>query len=122
MIPKDEKPGPLALRILVAEDSRTNQKLAARLLEARSQADQSRTTAARRKQVGTGERSEKIRTYNFPQSRVTDHRINLTVHQIESFMDGNLNPIIEPLAAHSQSERLKAETAAAPSPGSSGTP
>ncbi len=65
----------------------------------------------RRTQIGTGDRSEKIRTYNFPQSRVSDHRVNETIHQIESFMDGNLDPLLEPLVAHFQAERLKAETA-----------
>ena len=66
----------------------------------------------RRTQIGTGDRSEKIRTYNFPQSRVSDHRVNETIHQIESFMDGNLDPLLDPLVAHFQAERLKAETAA----------
>jgi len=70
----------------------------------------------RRTQIGTGDRSEKIRTYNFPQSRVSDHRINLTIHQIESFMDGSLDLLIDPLVAHFQAERLKAETALLPSP------
>ena len=73
----------------------------------------------RRTQIGTGDRSEKIRTYNFPQSRVSDHRVNVTIHQIESFMDGNLNPLLDPLAAHFQAERLKAETAVSAFPPSS---
>jgi len=97
--------------------------LRSRLLEVARQEQHDSIAEDRRTQIGSGDRSEKIRTYNFPQSRVTDHRINVTIHQIESFMDGNLDPIIEPLAAHSQSERLKAETAvAASSPSSSGTP
>ena len=65
----------------------------------------------RRSQIGAGERSEKIRTYNFPQSRISDHRINLTVHQLESFLDGNLDALIEPLISHFQAEKLKAESA-----------
>ncbi|HEV8376300.1 MAG TPA: peptide chain release factor 1 [Candidatus Polarisedimenticolia bacterium] len=73
----------------------------------------------RRTQIGTGDRSEKIRTYNFPQSRVSDHRINVTIHQIESFMDGNLDPLLDPLVAHFQAEKLKAETAVAASSSSS---
>lgn len=58
-------------------------------------------------QIGTGDRSERIRTYNFPQSRITDHRIGLTVHQISEIMSGNLDILIEPLMAHYQAEALK---------------
>ena len=61
----------------------------------------------RRSQVGTGDRSEKIRTYNFPQNRVTDHRIGLTVHNLSEFMDGNINSVLEALLTHYQAERLK---------------
>jgi len=57
--------------------------------------------------VGTGERSEKIRTYNYPQNRVTDHRIALTLHRLESIMDGDIPEIIDVLTAHYQAERLK---------------
>ncbi len=59
--------------------------------------------------VGSGDRSEKIRTYNFPQNRVTDHRIGLTIHQLEQVMDGKLQPLIDALVAHYQGEKLKAE-------------
>jgi peptide chain release factor 1 len=62
----------------------------------------------RKSQVGTGDRSEKIRTYNFPQSRVTDHRVNKTVYQLAAVMDGEIDEFIEELAAHEQSERLEA--------------
>jgi len=61
-------------------------------------------------QIGTGDRSERIRTYNFPQSRVTDHRIGLTVHSLNEVMNGALNPLIEPLVAHYQAEALKQQT------------
>ncbi len=61
--------------------------------------------------VGSGDRSEKIRTYNFPQNRVTDHRIGLTIHQLTEVMDGKLQPIVEALITHYQSEKLKGETA-----------
>jgi peptide chain release factor 1 len=67
--------------------------LAARLLEARRSADQSKTTATRRKQIGSGDRSEKIRTYNFPQNRLTDHRIGISVHNLDSVIEGELDPL-----------------------------
>jgi peptide chain release factor 1 len=63
--------------------------------------------------VGTGDRSEKIRTYNFPQNRVTDHRIGLTLHQLDMAMDGRLDPIIEALTTHYQTEKLQQEGEAA---------
>lgn len=65
---------------------------------------------ARLSQIGTGDRSERIRTYNFPQTRVTDHRIGLTVHSLAAVMNGDLNPLIEPLVAHYQAEALKQHT------------
>ena len=64
---------------------------------------------ARRSQIGTGDRSEKIRTYNFPQGRVTDHRIGLTLYKIESIMDGGLDEVIDALVTADQAERLKSE-------------
>jgi peptide chain release factor 1 len=71
--------------------------LAARLLEAKRLADQSKTTATRRKQIGSGDRSEKIRTYNFPQNRLTDHRIGLSVHNLDSVIEGELDPLFTTL-------------------------
>ena len=65
-------------------------------------------SALRKSQVGSGDRSEKIRTYNFPQGRVTDHRVGVTIHQIDSFMGGMIEPIIEPLRAAFEAERLQA--------------
>lgn len=87
--------------------------LKARLLEVEHEKAQSELTAERRKMVGTGDRSEKIRTYNFPQNRITDHRIGLTLHQLPSVLEGDLDPLIEPLSAHFQAEQMKeaAETA-----------
>ena len=64
-------------------------------------------TSERRSQVGTGMRNERIRTYNFPQGRVTDHRIGLTLYQIDSIMDGDLDPIIDALVTADQAEKLK---------------
>ncbi|MBI2679067.1 MAG: peptide chain release factor 1 [Candidatus Koribacter versatilis] len=66
----------------------------------------------RKAQVGSGDRSEKIRTYNFPQNRVTDHRVGLTIHQLTDVMDGKLQPFIDALAAHDQAEKLKQEAIA----------
>jgi peptide chain release factor 1 len=63
----------------------------------------------RKSQVGTGDRSEKIRTYNFPQNRLTDHRIGLTLHQLDLVMEGRLQPIVDALITHYQAERLKAD-------------
>jgi len=62
---------------------------------------------ARRSQVGTGDRSERIRTYNFPQGRVTDHRINLTLYKLESIMAGKIDELLMPLITHDQEEKLK---------------
>ena len=62
-----------------------------------------------RGQIKTGDRSEKIRTYNFPQNRVTDHRIGLTLHQLTDVMDGKLAPMVDALVTHFEAERLKQE-------------
>jgi peptide chain release factor 1 len=67
----------------------------------------------RKQPVGTGDRSEKIRTYNFPRNRLTDHRIGLTLHQLDLIMEGRLQPVIDALIAHDQVEQLKGETQAA---------
>ena len=82
--------------------------LRSRLLQkAQDEADATHS-ALRKSQVGSGDRSEKIRTYNFPQGRVTDHRVGVTLHQIDSFMGGQIEPIIEPLRAAFEAERLHA--------------
>jgi peptide chain release factor 1 len=84
--------------------------LRARLYEVEQQKQQDALAKERRSMVGTGDRSEKIRTYNFPQNRVTDHRIGLTLHQLGEVMDGKLQPLLDAVAAHFQAERLKQET------------
>jgi peptide chain release factor 1 len=81
--------------------------LRSRLLEAEIAKAQAAETAARRTMVGTGDRSERIRTYNFPQSRLTDHRIGLTVHNLPDVMEGAIDPVIDALIAHTQAELLK---------------
>lgn len=85
--------------------------LRARLYEVEMDKQQEALAKERKQQVGSGDRSEKIRTYNFPQNRLTDHRIGLTNHQLAEVMEGRLQPTIDALIAHDQAERLKAETA-----------
>jgi peptide chain release factor 1 len=80
--------------------------LRARLLERAQEEQQAAIAADRRSQVGTGERSERIRTYNFPQTRVTDHRIGLTLHRLPAVLEGDLDELIDALAAADQTERL----------------
>ena len=86
--------------------------LRSRLYEVELERQQAELAKERKTQVGSGDRSEKIRTYNFPQNRVTDHRIGLTIHQLPDVMDGKLQPLIDALVAHFQAEKLKQETVA----------
>ncbi|MGB6191512.1 MAG: peptide chain release factor 1 [Terracidiphilus sp.] len=84
--------------------------LRSRLYEMEMERQQAELAKERKSQVGTGDRSEKIRTYNFPQNRLTDHRIGLTLHQLDLIMEGRLQSIVEALIAHYQAEQLKAES------------
>jgi len=101
--------------VVACQDERSQHKnkakaltvLRARLLDRIEQERQDKISEDRKNQVGSGDRSERIRTYNFPQGRVTDHRINLTLYQLETVMNGKLDDIILPLIAHDQAERLK---------------
>src|SRR5215469_5373252 len=81
--------------------------LRARLLDRARQDQQAAIAANRRAMVGSGDRSEKIRTYNFPQSRITDHRINLTLHQLDRVLDGDLDPVVDALATKARSDALE---------------
>ena len=81
--------------------------LRARLLDKKRTKQEAERSQQRRNQVGTGDRSEKIRTYNFPQDRVTDHRVGLTLHKLEKVLDGSLEEIIDVLETYSQTEALK---------------
>ncbi|KXS48686.1 MAG: peptide chain release factor 1, partial [Halanaerobium sp. T82-1] len=81
--------------------------LRARLQEKKEQEKQQERAEARKSQVGTGDRSEKIRTYNFPQGRVSDHRINLTIHQLDKILDGDLDPVVEALIEEDNIKRLE---------------
>ena len=85
--------------------------LRARLYDRMIAERQAKLAAERKSMVSTGDRSAKIRTYNFPQSRVTDHRINLTIYALTDILQGNVDPLIEPLRQHDQEERLRIEAA-----------
>jgi len=95
-------------------DQRSQQKnkaraltvLRSRLLEQKIAEENAKYAAERKSQVGTGERNERIRTYNFPQNRVTDHRIELTLYNLPVVMEGELDPIIDPLMSHDFEEKL----------------
>ncbi len=89
--------------------ARAMKVLRSRLLDLEIQKQRDAIAKDRRSQVGTGERSEKIRTYNFPQNRLTDHRVNVTIYRLPEIMEGDLDPLIEPIVAHYQSEALKEE-------------
>lgn len=103
--------------VVICQDEKSQHKnkakaltvLRSRLLDIEQSKIDSERSQDRKSQIGTGERSEKIRTYNFPQSRVTDHRIGLTVYQIDSVMAGDLSIVLDPLIAHSRSEALKGQ-------------
>ncbi|MGC1402953.1 MAG: peptide chain release factor 1 [Thermodesulfobacteriota bacterium] len=82
--------------------------LKARLLDLKIKEQQDKISEDRKSQVGSGDRSERIRTYNFPQNRLTDHRIGLTLYHLDTIMDGNLSEVIDALTTHYQAEQLKA--------------
>jgi peptide chain release factor 1 len=100
--------------IVRCADQRSQQKnkaraltvLRSRLLERKVAEENAKYAAQRKAQVGTGERNERIRTYNFPQNRVTDHRIELTLYNLPAILEGELDPIIEPLMSNDLEERL----------------
>ena len=105
------KPSGLIVR---CADQRSQQKnkaramtvLRSRLLERKVEEENAKYAAQRKSQVGTGERHEKVRTYNFPQNRVTDHRIDLTLYNLASFMEGAIDPMVEPLMAQELEDKL----------------
>ena len=103
--------------VTVCQDERSQLKnknkamavLRARILDQERRKQEEEISADRRSQVGTGERSEKIRTYNFPQGRVSDHRIGLTLHNLEAILEGNLDPVIDALAAEENARVLETQ-------------
>ena len=103
--------------VVTCQDERSQHKnkaramkvLASRLLALEREKQNSEHAAERRLQVGSGDRSERIRTYNFPQGRCTDHRINLTLYSLDKIMQGELDPLLDALSQAAQAEALKAE-------------
>jgi len=101
--------------VVICQDEKSQHKnkakaltvLRARLLDQIEQERHDKISEARKSQVGSGDRSERIRTYNFPQGRLTDHRINLTLYKLDSVISGKLEEVIYPLIAHDQAEKLK---------------
>ena len=97
----------------IKNKNKAMQVLRSRLYEMERKKQQSQQAAERRDMVRSGDRSEKIRTYNFPQNRVTDHRIGLTLHQLDQITEGRLDPLVDALTAYYQAERLKGQQDAA---------
>jgi len=85
--------------------------LRARLLDIEQRKQEEEITKQRRSQVGSGDRAEKIRTYNFPQDRVSDHRIGLTLHNLPRILEGELDELIDALATNDQTKRLEGQLA-----------
>ena len=83
--------------------------LKSRILEQKIRDQEDAISADRKSQVGSGDRSERIRTYNYPQGRVSDHRINLTLYKLDAFVNGDMDEVLDALAAFHQTELLKAE-------------
>jgi len=107
------KPSGLTVRIADERSQIKNRAkamtvLRSRLLDRKIAEENAKYAAQRKDQVGTGERSEKIRTYNFPQNRVTDHRIELTLYNLSHVIDGDIDPLVDPLRVHEMEEKLKA--------------
>ena len=109
------KPSGLIVRCMdersqIKNKAKAMKVLRSRLLDQKLAEEQAKYAAERKAQVGTGERNERIRTYNFPQNRVTDHRIELTLHSLPTFIEGEIDELIEPLIQHDLEEKLAAIT------------
>jgi len=81
--------------------------LRARIFDIKMQEQNKEIAAERKNQVGTGDRSERIRTYNFPQGRVSDHRINMTIYKLDYFLDGDIDEVVDALITSSQADKLQ---------------
>jgi len=103
--------------VVICQDEKSQHKnkakamkvLLSRLLQQEQEKQRQEVEATRRQQVGSGDRSERIRTYNFPQGRMTDHRINFTVYNLDRIMDGDIEDMMDALVNHYQTEALKAQ-------------
>jgi peptide chain release factor 1 len=101
--------------VVACQDERSQHKnkakalavLRSRLFEAAREEKEKARATDRKKQVGSGDRNERIRTYNFPQNRVTDHRLNVNLHDLPRVLDGDLDALIQPLVDYAREERLK---------------
>jgi peptide chain release factor 1 len=101
--------------VVICQDEKSQHKnkakalkvLRARLLDLKQRQQQQQIAQERKSQVGTGDRSERIRTYNFPQARVSDHRIGLTLHKLEAILDGDLDELLQGLASHYRTQALE---------------
>src|SRR5690606_34266602 len=94
-------------RSQIANREKAMKILLSRLQQVEDEKKVKEASDARLSQIGTGDRSERIRTYNFPQSRITDHRIGLTIHSINEVMNGKFDPLVDSLVTHFQAEALK---------------
>ena len=97
-------------RSQIKNKARAMTVLRSRLLQRREEEERARYAATRRSQIGSGDRSERIRTYNFPQNRLTDHRIGLTLYNLPQIMEGSLGPVIEALQRAEHDEKMAALT------------
>ena len=103
--------------IVICQDEKSQHKnkakalkvLSARLFDKQEAERMAEESEARRSQVGSGDRSERIRTYNFPQNRLTDHRIGLTLYKLDQIVEGDIDQVVEPVRAYFQAEALKAQ-------------
>jgi peptide chain release factor 1 len=107
------RPTGLVIRCIESRSQQKNRErameiLRAKLFEAKQREEAEKYAAHRRSLIGSGGREEKIRTYNFPQNRVTDHRIGLTLYNLDLFMEGQIEPMIEALQRHDMEERVAA--------------
>ena len=94
-------------KITIPKQRQCDENVRTKIYDIEKQKQDSEIANARKSQVGSGDRSEKIRTYNYPQGRITDHRIGLSIYQMEDFLNGNLTEMVETLIATDRAEKLK---------------
>ena len=106
-----QKSYPVIIRDSADNRAKAERVLRSRIYEIELEKQRAEQSADRKSQVGSGDRSEKIRTYNFKENRITDHRIGLTLYQLESVLEGNLDPVLGAVTTYFQAEKLKQEAA-----------